>query len=124
FNKLRVFVYLYMRFSFGHTISSGSEPFCGKIKEVMMTRARELVYIGDKDIGAAATRLVVLIPGMSSSQRDWDSFIKRLQQEDGYGPAEAQWMSFEHGIRPWTLGAKRPEYVDTIDQPSNLENLA
>jgi pimeloyl-ACP methyl ester carboxylesterase len=61
---------------------------------------------------------------MSSSQQDWDSFIKRLQQEDGYGPAEAQWMSFEHGIRPWTLGAKRPEYVDTIDQPSNLENLA
>jgi pimeloyl-ACP methyl ester carboxylesterase len=89
-----------------------------------MKKERELVYISDKAMGAAARRLVVLIPGMGSNKDAWASFIQRLQQEPGYGPTEAQWMSFEHGIRPWTLGEKRPEYVDTIDLPSNLEMLA
>lgn len=89
-----------------------------------MTKERELVYLSDKEQGAAARRLVVLVPGMGTSKDAWASLIQRVQQEPGYGAAETQWMSFEHGIRPWTLGEKRPEDVDTIDLPSNLEMLA
>jgi len=88
-----------------------------------MKRERELVYMSDKDTGAAARRLVVLIPGMSSNSEAWGLLIHRLQQEPGYGPAETQWMSFEHGIRLWSRGEKRSDNVDTIDRPSNLEIL-
>jgi pimeloyl-ACP methyl ester carboxylesterase len=48
-------------------------------------------------------RLVVLIPGLGSHSRKWVSLREKLEQEAGYRPAEADWLLFDHGIKPWSL---------------------
>jgi pimeloyl-ACP methyl ester carboxylesterase len=91
---------------------------------------RPLVRINDQSAGKTAKRLVVLIPGMGSTYRDWKTLITRIQQDPGnpveqddapklgYGSADAHWMSFEHGIKVTTLGQRH------LAQPGNLETLA
>src|SRR5258706_4449811 len=83
-----------------------------------------LIHITDETTGAAAHRLVILIPGMSSSYKEWTSLLERLQQEPGYTPTEAQWMSFEHGITPLSLGSLQPGFLQDPKQARNMETLA
>ena len=91
---------------------------------------KSLVRINDVSAGNTAKRLVVLIPGMGSTYRDWKTLITRIQQDPGnpveqddapklsYGSGEAHWMSFEHGIKVTTLGQR------DLAQPGNLETLS
>jgi hypothetical protein len=80
--------------------------------------------------GKNAKRLVVLIPGMGSTYRDWKTLITRIQEDPGdpveqedapklsYGSGEAHWMTFEYGITVTTLGRR------DLAQSGNLETLS
>ena len=84
---------------------------------------RQLTPISDETLGANARRLVILIPGMGSDHKSWKVLVKRLQQETGYRPDEAQWMSFDHGIHVLSPGPIRPLLLRDPHQAGNLESL-
>ena len=84
---------------------------------------RQLTPISDETLGANARRLVILIPGMGSDHKSWKVLVKRVQQETGYRPDEAQWMSFDHGIHVLSPGPIRPLLLRDPHQAGNLESL-